>query len=102
MKYQKRIYLLVEGGARGVDTTGFIDARLIGIPTGTFFPNWSVHKKAAGPIRNGVMLRVLEGMQAIGYEIRVWAFHKAIKTSKGTRNMVKIARKAGIPVKVFK
>jgi hypothetical protein len=31
----------------------------------------------------------------------VWAFHNRIKESKGTANMIMIAQKAKIPVKIF-
>ena len=52
------------------------------------------HGKAAGPIRNREMLR--DG----GPEM-VAAFHTDLSQSKGTLDMVRIARSAGVPVKVF-
>ena len=53
-------------------------------------PNWEKFGKAAGAIRNQEMLD-------FGKPNLVVAFHNDISSSKGTANMVKIAKKAGIP-----
>ena len=55
--------------------------------------DWDKHGKAAGPIRNVVMLKKKPEM--------VVAFHKSLNTSKGTKHMVKIAREKGIYTVVF-
>lgn len=52
---------------------------------------WDKHGKAAGPIRNQQMLDE-------GKPDAVIAFHKDIASSRGTADMVRRARKAGIPV----
>ena len=54
---------------------------------------WDTFGKAAGPIRNGWMLKMEPDL--------VLAFHNDIRQSKGTANMVSIARKKGIEVKIF-
>lgn len=86
-----KIEVVIEGEARGADTCGRIAAQELGIPVLKFPADWKKHGKAAGPIRNNQMLK--EGEPDL-----VLAFHSNIEESKGTKHMVKIARKAGIEV----
>lgn len=60
----------------------------------TYPADWKTYGRAAGPIRNRQML-------TCGQPDLVLAFHDALEISKGTANMVKIARKAGVPVVVI-
>lgn len=54
--------------------------------------DWETHGKAAGPIRNKQMLDE-------GKPDKVLAFiNKPLVESRGTKNMVEIAEKAGLPV----
>lgn len=53
--------------------------------------DWDTHHKAAGPIRNRKMLK--EERPDV-----VVAFHDDLEHSKGTKDMVTIADKAGVPV----
>lgn len=84
--------VIITGGARGVDE--FADAvartqrrsRII-VPA-----NWDRHGKAAGPIRNQLMLD-------LGPDL-VIAF-RATGESHGTDDMVRRAKKAGITVNVI-
>lgn len=46
---------VVCGGAQGVDTLGKNWAIDRGIPVKMFLPDWDIHGKAAGPIRNSEM-----------------------------------------------
>lgn len=62
-----------------------------GIMTEHYPANWDLHGKAAGPIRNQQMLTE-------GRPDAVIAFSKSLATSRGTADMVRRARKAGIPV----
>ncbi len=55
--------------------------------------DWEQYGKKAGPIRNRQMLK--EGRPQI-----VFAFHDDLDNSKGTKDMVGIAKKAGLPVYV--
>jgi len=56
------------------------------------FPaEWDKHGKAAGPIRNAEMLR--DGQPDI-----VVAFNNDLDSSKGTKDMVDRAARAGVPV----
>lgn len=56
--------------------------------------DWETHHRAAGPIRNQKML--VEGKPDV-----VYAFHDDIGHSKGTRDMVNRAVKAGVPTYVI-
>lgn len=84
---------IIEGCARGADTLAEEWARAHG-HLWHFPADWKLHGKAAGPIRNQQMLD--EGEPDI-----VIAFHHNLAESKGTAHMVKIARKAGVFVKVI-
>lgn len=83
---------IVEGCARGADSlaedwaTGDPDIVLQHFPA-----DWDRHGRAAGPIRNQQMLDE-------GQPDAVIAFTRDLRTSRGTRDMVTRARRAGLPV----
>jgi hypothetical protein len=84
------------GGARGADTIGAHywageEETAIVMPA-----QWSRDGKAAGPIRNEAMLRVLLALQLCGYEVSVEAF--SLPSSVGTAHMKRIAEAAGVVV----
>lgn len=83
---------VIEGEARGADTLARTWAELRGIPVRKFPADWNKHGKAAGPIRNKQMLD--EGKPDL-----VVAF--LAPDSRGTKNMIDQATKAGVPVKVI-
>jgi len=87
------IELVIHGGARGADALAGRAARELGIPVSEFPAEWSRYGRAAGPIRNRRMLD--EGKPDL-----VLAFHNDINRSLGTRNMVRQAVEAGVPVEV--
>ncbi len=82
--------ILIAGHAKGADTIAEMSALKRCIPTFIFPANWEGHGKAAGPIRNRAMLKL--GMPNI-----VVGFHANIAQSKGTRDMLNISKKSGIP-----
>lgn len=82
---------IVHGGARGADTCAETFARDRGLPYSRFDANWELYGRAAGPIRNRRMLE--EGKPDL-----VVAF--LAPHSRGTKNMIEQAEKAGVPVKV--
>ena len=87
--------VVIEGEARGADSLARIEAERMGIPVLKFPAEWGKYHRAAGPIRNAQMLR--EGRPDM-----VVAFHDDLDSSKGTKHMVGLARKAGVPVRVEK
>ena len=84
---------IIEGEAPGADTLAREIAKQYEWPFRKFPANWKKFGLAAGPIRNAAMLKK-------GKPDLVLAFHNNIQGSKGTRNMVEQARKAGISVEV--
>jgi hypothetical protein len=66
----------------------------MGLPVESFPADWEQYGRAAGPIRNQQMLEAKPD--------RVFAFHEDLEHSKGTGDMVRRARKAGVPVEVIK
>lgn len=89
---------VIEGCARGADSLAeqFVQREnAAGYPaniTLRHFPaDWDRHGRAAGPIRNQQMLTE-------GAPDAVIAFTHSLRRSKGTRDMVIRARRAGLPV----
>ena len=93
LSYLYGIDLIIAGDARGADRLTHEIAKEIGIPSKEYEARWEKHGKAAGPIRNKAMLDSKPNI--------VIAFHDNIKESKGTKNMMEQARKAGVPVYLY-
>lgn len=83
--------LVIDGGARGADWMASSWALENGVLSRTYRADWNAHGKAAGPIRNQRMLD--EGKPDL-----VVAF----PGGRGTADMVRRARQAGIPVQEIK
>lgn len=83
---------LIHGGARGADTCGAMYAEANSIPVRRFPALWDLHGKRAGPIRNSQMLR--EGAPDLCVAFLA-------KDSRGTKNMIDIAQKAGVKTLVI-
>jgi hypothetical protein len=79
--------LIINGGCAGADHMASNYAIAKRIPAHTFFADWEEHGKAAGPVRNQKMIDV-------GRPSVVVAF----PGGKGTADMVRRAKKAGIPL----
>ena len=86
-----KIDVVIEGECRGADRLGKYVAKELGIIVLPFPAKWAEYGRAAGPKRNQQMLD--EGKPTL-----VLAFHDDIQSSKGTKDMIKRANKAGIPV----
>ena len=87
--------LIVSGGAPGADTLAAEYARAAHIELLEIPAKWKRFGRAAGPLRNAEMLRA-------GQPELVLAFHEDLPASRGTKDMVARAERAGIPVKLFK
>lgn len=90
--------VVIDGGARGADTLACEWAQGAvaydaSVGHEHYPAKWDEHGKAAGPIRNQQMLD--EGKPDV-----VFAFHDDLAASKGTADMVRRAKKAGVPVYV--
>jgi hypothetical protein len=93
-----RCFVVLEGGADGVDAFAQYHGKLRGSVPGTFAANWDHHRKGAGPVRNGVLLETALGYHALGHEVHVEAFPGPLVDPKkpgGTRDMIgKVQRSA--------
>lgn len=82
--------IIVSGGARGVDTAAEYEANVQAMQTMIFPADWERLGKRAGFERN---------KSIIAYADEVVAFWDG--ESKGTFHSIELARKKGIPVKVY-
>ena len=89
-----RSIVIVEGGARGVDTMARDFAKGNGLPFKEFKPEWNKYGRAAGPKRNDIMTEFVA--EHNGRALFFWDGE-----SKGTKQCITSARKAGIPVKIW-
>ena len=85
--------VVIHGNCVGADKLAGKCAAQCGLPVFACDANWMVYGKGAGPIRNGWMADMEPDL--------VWAFHKDIRNSKGTKDMIKQAKLRGIPTMVF-
>lgn len=85
--------VVIEGEAPGADKIARRVAEVLGIPVLPFPADWDRYGKAAGMIRNQQMLDE-------GKPDKVVAFHDDIMNSRGTRDMVERAERAGIPYRI--
>jgi hypothetical protein len=93
--YEPVADVVIEGEAKGADTLAREWAEANAVPIDPYPADWERYYRAAGPIRNQRMLD--EGKPDL-----VLAFHDDIERSRGTKDMVARARKAGVPVRVLK
>ena len=84
---------IVSGHAKGADSFGEEYAKKHGLPLKIFTPDWKRYGRAAGPIRNREMLNY--SLEAKPVVIAFWN-----RTSKGTKDMINQATKAGVKVHI--
>lgn len=85
--------VIVHGACRGADTIAANEAATLGYRIEPHPADWTQYGRAAGPIRNQEMLDS-------GIDL-VLAFHPDLDLSKGTKDMVSRATKAGIEVEII-
>jgi hypothetical protein len=78
---------LIHGAALGADALAVKAAQKLGYPTEGYPADWQLHGKVAGPIRNAAMIDS-------GVDLVI-----AFAGGSGTRDTVKRAEKAKIPVR---
>ena len=85
--------VLIEGGAKGADRLArkAVEALGYAVEVLEFLADWDQYGKAAGHIRNERMLD--EGKP----DVVVAFLSKPLAESKGTANMVRLAKGAGVP-----
>lgn len=87
LHYEVPTLAIIQGGASGVDELARSWAKLLRVPCETFAADWRTHGRKAGPLRNQRMLE--EGKPDV-----VVAF----PGGRGTADMVRRAKVAGVPV----
>lgn len=85
------ITAIIEGTSRGVDTLASRYAYEHGIENIRVPAEWSIYNKGAGKVRNKKMAEMGEALLAI------WDGN-----SSGTKNMIAVASKSGLPVFVHR
>lgn len=90
-KLPKDKMIIVEGGAKGADACGKKWAEDNGVMVKTFPAHWDLYGKRAGHLRNAEMAE---------YATHLVAFWDG--QSRGTKNMIDTAKKAGLKVIVVK
>jgi SLOG family YspA-like protein len=88
--------IIIEGEANGADQLArkAAECREPAFRVMQFPAQWWKYGRGAGPVRNRQMLKE-------GQPDEVWAFHDNLAASKGTANMVRLAERAGLPVRKF-
>jgi hypothetical protein len=90
--------ILVHGDCRGADVICAAIGEALGFEVRPYPADWKTHPRAAGPIRNQQMLdeehRFEEPIDLC------LAFHDRIESSRGTADMLRRVKKAGIPWKL--
>lgn len=81
------IEYIVHGDAKGADSLADEVAKEIGINRVKFPANWTKHKRSAGPIRNRIMIELVQIDVVL-----------AFPGGEGTADMKHQAQKNGIPV----
>ena len=85
----ERSTTIVSGGASGVDSVAVDEARRLGMTYEVHLPDWAVHGRAAGAIRNRVIVESAD---------EIVAFWDGV--SKGTKITIDMARAAGKPLRI--
>lgn len=88
-----RDFIIINGACRGADQLASKVATMMGLTFWEFPAEWKRGKRA-GPERNARML-------SYGPHL-VLAFHDALSSSKGTKDMIRQALKAHVPVQLYK
>lgn len=85
---------VIHGSCKGADEIAGHVSREFGMNVQEYPADWKKHGKAAGPLRNQLMLD--EGNPEL-----VVAFHDDISSSKGTKDMVARASKRKVRVEII-
>lgn len=93
--------LFLHGNAVGADQCCDEQCSSMGYPR-MRMPYFAHLGRAGGPVRNRYMLEILLALQAAGTEVEVLGFHDNIRESKGTRDMLTRAKKAGVKAKLVR
>lgn len=86
-----RDWVIVSGGARGVDTTAVDEAKRLGMAYEVYLPDWGKRGRGAGIVRN---------REIVDRSDMLIAFWDG--KSKGTESSIRMATERGMVVHVFR
>lgn len=86
------VEVVIEGEATGADRLGRVWGEFNGISVEPYPAQWGVYGRSAGPIRNQQMLDEGKPTHAFAF------FDRPRSESRGTADMVRRLKKAGVPV----
>tara|TARA_R100001163_G_scaffold64680_1_gene59504 strand:- start:3973 stop:4362 length:390 start_codon:yes stop_codon:yes gene_type:complete len=86
-----QIETIVSGGASGADTLAQLWASKNKIPMTIYPPDWNKHRRAAGPIRNTLIIK--DATHVIAFPS---------KSGFGTQDSISKAKSQGKPLKIHK
>lgn len=91
------LVVVIQGWADGIDTwaEGIASSHRMMAPL-PMRAQWERYGPSAGPKRNAAMRSVLLTLGEHGYDTKVLAFHDRLNESKGTKDMVIRAVRAGV------
>lgn len=90
VREQERTTCIVSGGASGVDAAAVDEARRLGMEYEVHFPDWAVHGRKAGAVRNK---RIVDSADEV---VAFWD-----GTSRGTAITMEMARRSGKTLRLF-
>ena len=82
--------IIIEGEAKGADSLARDAAIKLGLQVERYPAQWGLYGRKAGVLRNLQQLQEGKPDYVVGY-------HNNVKSSKGTKNMLSISIKAGVP-----
>ena len=94
MKTLPKDTVIIHGNANGADTIAGEIGKELNLEVIPYPAKWKRYGRSAGPIRNKQMIDE-------GHPDLVVAFHNDIINSKGTADMIRQAKKAGITTSIF-
>jgi hypothetical protein len=91
--------IIIHGGCMGADLLCAAVAKSLGFTVREYKAEWDKYGKAAGPIRNQHMIDIEHTLEEP--ICLCLAFHNSIKSSHGTKDMMKRAKKTKIPTQLI-
>ena len=95
------LYCAIHGAAPGADEISGVEASKLDIHVVEFPAYWETLGLAAGPERNGRMLKSMLGFKrAWGVTVQCVGFHESALLGSGTRDMISKCMRADVPSRI--
>lgn len=100
--YKDRNVLLFHGDCQGADKMAGNIASKLKFTVEVSPAEWAKYGRAAGPVRNKMMVKKALECKQRGIPVTVLAFHDALEKSRGTKHCAAEARKNGLELVIIK